>query len=146
MLEWWDSGYYGRLLCGASQLVITGVINSSAVTSLFQRRGPLCGGPSGVLADPNWPIICCRRYPEAVLSIPTFQWWQHFSEISVPLRNSNKWWLEFVVFAALLLFLFCLHIYTSRGSRRLFDTWREKEPYLYVTLLGWCSWHRKGLW
>lgn len=28
MLEGWDSGYYRKFLCGASQLVITGVINS----------------------------------------------------------------------------------------------------------------------
>lgn len=54
------------------------------VTSLFQWTGPTL-----VLADPHWSFICWRMHPEEVLSVPTFQWWQHYSAMSI--HPLEKW-------------------------------------------------------
>lgn len=86
MLEWWDLSYYGSLLCGDSQLAITGMISSSTCHLFIQQKGS-----TPILAGSYWPLICWGIHPEGVLSISTFQWWLHFSEMSIPLRNDKKW-------------------------------------------------------
>lgn len=56
------------------------------VTSLFKWKGS-----TSILAGFSWPLICWGVHPEGVLSISTFQWQLHFSEMGIPLRNYNKW-------------------------------------------------------
>lgn len=56
------------------------------VTFLFKRKGS-----TSILAGSYWPLICWGIHPKGVLSISTFQQGLHFSEMSIPLRNSNKW-------------------------------------------------------
>lgn len=88
-----------------------GWLTALPVTSLFQWMGPTL-----VLAEPQWPLICYRMYPEEVLSIPTFHWWQHFFEISIPSRRQLRM-IGICIFCCIVtVFILSSHLGVPEGS------------------------------